>query len=1031
MSLPTSSPSNRSGVVPARPDRAGESSWAPNCRPVKRRQFLQGSLAASALLGLSGCQGCSAPSLDSGAEPGPYSVWRELQSALRKSPDHPIGRAQALVEKKDLASLHAFVRDEIRLIPASSWRLQLGSETPFGSRAALRAGAGTAREKAEVLAHLVRQMGLQAEVLEGASKARASDCFFRETEQPFAPPISSKQARDWRNRLGPSDPKLSQVRTFADRSQAMSESVLGALGSSQERVYTRPWEGRLHGQNPLVRIEQSDGSMVLADIVDPQAQLVAYDPASKLKPAAPVSGCLQLEVALLASRLSDPQEAIELARGSWSAEEVAGRQLRLAFVPTVPTSARWNLRFADLQSFLPVISLQRLDGSQVSENDVVTGKPFTVQGGWLSEESSASAPPLPTQELELDIDPSRFPEVRLRFQALDSSSQPVRGLNPASIVCRDEGQQVGFTLRSNDEPPHIVFLADHSLSMPKEFRGATSEMQTLVERVKKVARELHPQARVELRGTNSNLWEHLYRASARGCDLIVYVTDGDLDGKIADEAMRQALAQGPPALVVDVRGPSRREISGQMAQATGGELFEASPQHLDQLEEAIVRFLRGRLALDRYQLTYLAPGPQPLRRTLELTVGECRKSQQYDVPANPAAAERLIRLQLEIKVGKRKQLRHLAGYPGVGEPLPQHWGEVQGALFGTHLLAVEGPSPSASVLLDELLQAKLSLESLDKALGAGADRETLESHLEQGIWQLPGQLCSLLAPTTPHSGQDYCFAERDFRMALYSEFPIFETDRLLRRVDLLPGSATYVLAEQPARRRQLAVQASLRRAQIEGEIFPISTFSLLQGRPLTRLDRRPYGKLNLEREQLAQWHHLMERLRAEYPHPGAYYLGPEQGNPLALWAFDAETGEVLGILPDGSGGGSAALQLERQLGQLDQVISGLNLLAAAAGGGGAISGLGAFSLGLVAAYGQRLARLYAAAAVAVAVTDASALDAAVRTMLAGMACELARSIAMGGFASAGSVAGRAVDSFGTVENVYGLAGGSSPFSCPV
>lgn len=55
---------------------------------------------------------------------------------------------------------------------------------------------------------------------------------------------------------------------------------------------------------------------------------------------------------------------------------------------------------------------------------------------------------------------------------------------------------------------------------------------------------------------------------------------------------------------------------------------------------------------------------------------------------------------------------------------------------------------------------------------------------------------------------------------------------------------------------------------------------------------------------------------------------------------------------DGTGGGHRYQEIEERFDRLSQVMSAYNLLLMAAAGGGAISGLGATSLGIVALYGH-------------------------------------------------------------------------------
>ncbi|CAN0598933.1 unnamed protein product, partial [Laminaria digitata] len=118
--------------------------------------------------------------MDAGVDAGPartyFDLIEQLQSSLRDSPDHRAAKAQRLVAAGDLAGLHAFVRDEVALYPGEASGMgETRSVVRWGWRGTLRGGAGTMREKAELLAELYRQAGHTAEVMGGRWIERPDD----------------------------------------------------------------------------------------------------------------------------------------------------------------------------------------------------------------------------------------------------------------------------------------------------------------------------------------------------------------------------------------------------------------------------------------------------------------------------------------------------------------------------------------------------------------------------------------------------------------------------------------------------------------------------------------------------------------------------------------------------------------------------------------------------------------------------------------------------------------------------------------
>ena len=139
---------------------------------------------------------------------------------------------------------------------------------------------------------------------------------------------------------------------------------------------------------------------------------------------------------------------------------------------------------------------------------------------------------------------------------------------------------------------------------------------------------------------------------------------------------------------------------------------------------------------------------------------------------------------------------------------------------------------------------------------------------------------------------------------------------------------------------------------------------------------------------------------------------------LAAWAVNRNTGEIIGYLEDGSGGGQTDQRFAQILADLDRAIAAINLLAQAAGGGA--------SLGIIAAYGQRLARLYAAVALAILNMDSSNIDPALKRMKAQMSCEVSKALIFGIFSKAGKMAAYAIGFLSALENIQGVTGIGEP-----
>ncbi len=390
------------------------------------------------------------------AEGAPYTVWRELQQALRASPDHAPGRAAALLREVDAYALHRFVRDEIRLVSADGSRFQMGNAMPIGVRAALRAGAGTAREKAEILAYLLRESGLQAEVMDAPAIARTEtrETFFRATDQPFAPPIDAAQIRDWARRLGLSAGPGAALNIDPDgrRAEALAEMLYEQLGDERASIGRTRFDDRGNGAVPLVRYVDVDGRERWADPIRPAGAITETAP-PRIKPAAAAGPALAVEVVLSASFSEAPRQFSELVSGRWNADQVCGRQLKIGFRSPLSLAEWAASRLVDLRCFVPQIMLQALDLER-AEASVLSfaGDAFSLDGQRYavaddgsvsvdgrallhasSEGSDFDAAAARVRRLELSVDSSRFPELRLRLKPLDAREQVVDGLPAAAL----------------------------------------------------------------------------------------------------------------------------------------------------------------------------------------------------------------------------------------------------------------------------------------------------------------------------------------------------------------------------------------------------------------------------------------------------------------------------------------------------------------------------------------------------------------------------------------------------------------------
>src|SRR5690606_9471263 len=382
----------------------------------------------------------------------------------------------------------------------------------------------------------------------------------------------------------------------------------------QKRIASTNYSDRIEGAAPLVLFVEPRQGAFLADPIRPDGGL---EPTGSRTPrdARPARGILPVTVSLTATVLDETVAPFEIARAEWTAEEVAGRQVRIGFKPFGDTLSVLNARIGDLRAFTPFLSIQALDGEALDpERALVMGQSFTLEGDRIRQAQTGvvefndrpldASPPsgraADVAVIEAEADASRYPDMRLLIRPKAADGRIVEGLVASDFRLTDEGEAVAHLLQDRERAPHILFLADASASMPKAFIGEGAwrlgdAMKALINRVETMARAVHPKAMVTVQSTDSRMWRNLLAHVGSSANLIVYATDGDLEGAPPAAAEIEALGAGPRAIVMDVnaRLARRREQEGErnifdaMARATGGVALNVSTEDTDEVEGVI------------------------------------------------------------------------------------------------------------------------------------------------------------------------------------------------------------------------------------------------------------------------------------------------------------------------------------------------------------------------------------------------------------------------------------------------------------
>ncbi len=862
----------------------------------------------------------------------PTAVWREVLAALRTSPDHLAAQAEALVATGDPEAIFAFVRDQIVTYPPRTNSMAAAdTETRWGIRGTLRGGAGTPREKADLLADLYQRAGLETEVVAGAPVASfdVKAMLSSRPEREFAPVVDTAIISRWHGalKIGATEP----IRRL-DADGSIAGEIVGQIVSVLPSGLAAPGFDFTPPSNiPFVRVvvagEERFANPLLPDAVFGESYVERVSRAS----AALASG--QIEVGILVTSTNNPSIRTEVATGRWPVEDVVGRRISARFLPAGDPLASLVASAEVVGTFTPVLTLDALDldHDQLAERAVV-GDSVAVGGDVLAIDQEGKLtmngepfeadPPSASNVASLTptVNAAGFPTVRVTALAADASGQPVLGVPAEAFTLEENGVPLPFLLRQTRPPrPKVLLLLDTSSSIPAEFLGAqaaalardvaTDVLSTYPEAQFRTAGVLAGRAaasrawtsdpvQVEAEATDvighgSEIWSATADVRFVGANVVVLITDGqstDTPEQIA--AARNFIGSGPPVICLGV-GETDMATLEDIASLSGGAAFPVTAQA--EAIAAITSFLDLRVKTPLL-FEYQAPGEGGDVRSLRIAAAGVTTTVEYEVPppVERIPPPALAGIYLRVRYKTKELLRTIAGIPHevaakASVATPEQREEVRSALFGVATITVEAAAPTFAAWLDDFFTAKLTLQPLVDAMGSGDGFATLEA-----LSVARNVPTSSLALHPALAGGENLTFETGPRFVLLTSRPVFGVG-LLRRSDVLNLTGFATAAADPVVAFTNTVERTAKLAATEAELFQDNTFARLTGQRLAYLAPRKGLPISGPLEPFA---------RALNSYSGYHRLHPENPDGFAAWGVD-EQGTVIGLLPDGSGGGSS------------------------------------------------------------------------------------------------------------------------------
>ena len=871
-----------------------------------------------------------------------WTAWEQVRMALRTSPDHLPARADEVVASKDPVRIFEFVRDQIATYPpqTDSFYSSVNAQR-WGHRGTLRGGAGTPREKAELLVELYRLAGLQAQVMRGTpdpAKIDGKKVLYRAIAPAFAPVMSPQQIVEWNAALGHPMPR---PRTAIDldgrRTTALGTSLIGALPAT----LTAPFDFAFTDM-PLVRV-QVNGEWKYANPIAPGAAfgdtMAMGEPTSTGNPGATQT----VRVVLEAARADDPYTRFTLVEGSFDSEDVVGRRIQVGFAPPVRLSTLVSMRVQDVETLVPVINVTGPDLTEADRNRLaIVGDMFSLGGDVYTRDTAGALsvngepvaagvtdPAVIARVASVKVRPqgNAYPRIGVTVSALDAAGKQVPRLGASAFEVKEDDKPVSFSLSRNEAPPpRVVLLFDASTSLPAEFRGAGAV--TIGNQIVSALYAAHPAARVRVATiyfgarfvTNawattlaeaqtqvgslatapgsSEIWQALYEVEKQGPTVVIMMTDGDATDDPANH-YSAALASGAPVLSIGV-GTVVQPTLDEISRLSGGSSVPASQQQ--QMINAAIAEISAR-SVEDYRLSYQAPTVGGATRNVTVTINAKAGSGTYTVPATPVMPKAISGLYLTLGVTGRSETLPVAGFAkGYSTAFPEitqaMLDDVRSLLLGRISIAVEGAAPPAAVVLDDWIKEKQTLKPLYDAFAA-KDEPAVMKALESGFNLSPAKLPLSQPPLLNARSTSALTFETAPRIATMIQ-KTRPGGAATRQLSLFPLSQWATAADDPRDAWERTLKATAGLAVVESELFTSqSTEELLAGQALTLMDPSAADtQAGLTPAEQLQWAELTKPFNGEYK-----VLVPVKPGPF--WAIHQPSGTVIGMLPDGTGSGGA------------------------------------------------------------------------------------------------------------------------------
>lgn len=937
----------------------------------------------------------------------PFNSLEEIQHFVRSSPGHLSEEMLRLIKGKNAEAIFSFVQNRFATVPPTSNTITSNAyEVRLGQKGLLRSGKGTLREKSDLLLFMLKEAGFNPTFHRAnfpMNPKLVQEVFCKTSENNDEIEAPQSYLNKWEDSLQPIDVSsiIKEVDATNEQSKQLTDKIINSLPSNfGEEVPQLNWLNVDGIEAPVVKLNQNGNAKELNFVEnkpfnDFNETLELFD----LTTSEIENAFSKLRVILNCTFSDAINSPVEIARGEWDFDQVLGNQIALQFLSPIPQEQLLETSFQEVKQFVPMLSLQSSSSSEAfKKENSFKGVGFDLLGNTFQEDGDGAivmnevkmneVSNVSTSEivsLQVKLLDHQYPTITLQCAPLDANGNIVLGLSGQAFSIQDQGKQQLPVIIQNTETPKILVFFDATASMPYPYAALEIPEETLI-KINTGLESVFYNTIVETKSFELDFLSALSQIEPQQYDHIICVGDGEAFENITSEELKE---------VVNETGISYHFINNSSYNQTdkfvkkcfteAGFLF-SDISEIEQNVTKIASEIKKQIVFP-YILQYEAPvevdnlihdvvvginnnnkvTPQKLQYIMN-------REKDYETSRFPCGLT--MTLEWDRGFSSSRVSKHLAGFNVITDDkvLPKHKEELRSFVLGTHRLFIEADKATLPVILDELLTSQLSVAPYFEK-----QEKTLEAQLKQinNFHYIPAAGLSIFSPL-PNPGSDWVTFEDNFQTCLYSEYIDFENQTTNKKVDVWPTSnvITFDTSKENAFIKTLEATSLL--AISEATLFTKSTKQLLQNKPISF-----YQEGGIDFREHPNWYPLYDKSYLNY------LLYDTSFSTEAYWQIKKSTGAILGILPDGSGGGIEEA-IAHNLRIIDSYAGAYNKAAAPL-----MSDPLAF--GTVTMYGQFLARLYGLVCVAVLSLDAAQLPPKSRQAVKKLAYGVIKSFAFAKF----------------------------------